>query len=183
MRKLHDKYLHQGHRSFINGKHLSRIEVASWLCRHDEVKVDKHENISNASIILDKYWKEFHQWVNQGIKAGTVVGKARSLSNGSEEARQEKIKVFKALPESVKKAIKQVATNLGVYDKPSAVDFRNFWTSKRGLDKDPKEFTPRVRYSDDLNKFTYKFQQHYEFIIAHNLVEDFRIFMETKRYK
>jgi len=99
--KIHDKYLHHGHTSFINGKRLPRKKIAEWLSQFN-CKIDRKGNIKNASTILDDNWNKFHVWVNEGLNKGTLKGRKISLSNGSAEETNRRRQEFNTLSSEVK---------------------------------------------------------------------------------
>lgn len=165
--KLHNKYLSYGIIQFINGKKLDRVEIVNWLSQF-ECKLDNSKFITNAGELITIHWNKFHQWVNEGLKGGTLKGKDISLSNGSGEKKDRYRKLLKTINPEI------VLLHKLLYKKESFFHGGNVFTEFHKLNGTIRKY----RVGEGKSKIL-KYQNDYQQIIDDGLIDKFKEYIQT----
>lgn len=165
--KIHNKYLSYGIIQFIDGKRLDRNEIVNWLSQF-ECKLDNRKYIINAGDLITTHWNKFHQWVNEGLKHGTLKGRNISLSNGSGEEADSYRKFLKTLDPII------VKLHHSLCHKISAIHignlFANFHTKNGTIRK--------YRVGEGKSKIQ-RYYNDYQQIIDEGLLDEFKEYIQT----
>lgn len=164
------KYLNYGQQVFIKRKKLSTKEIANWLKDKPDAIV-KGDFVVNAEELLTKNWKEFANWVNIGLIKGEIKGKAVSLSNGSEEKKQEYREILSQLD---KRVVELHSWVKGKDRFPSLGSWMHLFYTKIGVER------RRVGNLDSDYLIT-RYYGDYLQIVEDNLIEQFKEFVLTRK--
>lgn len=92
MKKRSQQYSY-GLISFCERKKLDLPDVVNkFITKHGFTGIDKDQTITDN-------WQKFASFVNEGLLKGELKGKSISVSNGSQERKQENIKAYARTPE------------------------------------------------------------------------------------